>query len=167
MRENNYAFIDAQNLYLGMRNLFWKLDLLKFAIYLKNKYKVSKIYYFIGYVEKNNKLYKFLEDCGYTIVFREISIKAGGEIKGNVDIDLTVKVFDEIDNFDTAIIVTSDGDFYSLIVSLIKRRKLKAILSISYGYTSYLLKKYGHNHISYIEKLKCKVEYIKKEEDPD
>ena len=35
-----YAFIDSQNLNLGVRSEKWKLDYSKFRLYLKNKYGV-------------------------------------------------------------------------------------------------------------------------------
>ena len=44
--ENNYAFIDSQNLNLGIQLLGWKLDYKKFRIYLKEKYNVTKAYIF-------------------------------------------------------------------------------------------------------------------------
>jgi len=34
-QENNYAFIDGQNLNLGIRELGWKLDFKKLRIYLR------------------------------------------------------------------------------------------------------------------------------------
>ena len=43
-----YAFIDSQNLNLGIQSLGWKLDFKKFRLYLKNKYSVEKAYLFIG-----------------------------------------------------------------------------------------------------------------------
>ena len=39
--ENNFAFIDAQNLNLGVKSLGWNLDFNKFRVYLKEKYGVS------------------------------------------------------------------------------------------------------------------------------
>src|SRR3989344_9542605 len=39
-QENNYAFIDGQNLYLAIKKLGWKLDYKKFRVYLKEKLKV-------------------------------------------------------------------------------------------------------------------------------
>ena len=58
-----YAFIDSQNLNLGTsKNLYknkkliyrgWKLDFKKFYLYLRNKFKVSKTFLFIGYIKQN------------------------------------------------------------------------------------------------------------------
>ncbi len=42
--ERNYAFIDGQNLYMGLE---WKLDYKKFRQYLKDKYGIKKAYYFL------------------------------------------------------------------------------------------------------------------------
>ena len=36
-QENNFSFIDSQNLNLGVQSLGWKLDFRRFRIYLKQK----------------------------------------------------------------------------------------------------------------------------------
>lgn len=59
-QENNYAFIDSQNLNLGIQSLGWKLDYRRFRVYLKEKYKVSIAYMFIGYIPANQDLYSSL-----------------------------------------------------------------------------------------------------------
>ena len=41
---NNFAFIDSQNLNLGIQKLGWKLDYRKFRVYLAEKYDVKKAY---------------------------------------------------------------------------------------------------------------------------
>lgn len=44
-----YAFIDASNLfYGGEKSLGWKIDYSKLIKYLKEKYKVSEVFYFGG-----------------------------------------------------------------------------------------------------------------------
>jgi len=53
---NNYAFIDSQNLNLGIQKLGWKLNYQKFRIYLAEKYSVKKAYIFIGFVALNQSL---------------------------------------------------------------------------------------------------------------
>ena len=59
--ENNYAFIDSQNLNLGVKSQGWKLDFARFRIFLKDKYKVKKVFLFIGYVAGNEILYTSLQ----------------------------------------------------------------------------------------------------------
>ncbi|MFA6529069.1 MAG: hypothetical protein WCT46_06045, partial [Candidatus Gracilibacteria bacterium] len=64
----NYAFIDSQNVNLGIRDAGWKLDWRKFRIYLAEKYAIKTAYMFIGYIERNQDLYMSLQKSGYVLV---------------------------------------------------------------------------------------------------
>jgi len=55
---NNIAFIDGQNL---SKSLDWNIDYKKFFIYLKDKYKIKEVYYFLAFLDKEQKLYENLE----------------------------------------------------------------------------------------------------------
>ena len=89
--ENNYAFVDSQNLNLGVRSLGWKLDFDRFRRYLLEKYSVSTAYLFIGYVPQNQKLYSQLQKMGYVLVLKPTIPDINGDIKGNVDADLVLQ----------------------------------------------------------------------------
>ena len=65
----NYAFIDSQNLNLGVKSQGWKLDFLRFRVFLKDKYRVEKAFIFIGYIPNNQSLYTELQKFGYIYVF--------------------------------------------------------------------------------------------------
>lgn len=71
----NYAFIDGQNLHLGTAKAEidpWMIDLKRFKVYLQDKYKISRIYYFLGYVhDDNTSLYTRLQELGYIVVFKK------------------------------------------------------------------------------------------------
>lgn len=57
-----YAFIDASNLfYGGEKSLGWKIDYKKLIAYIKEQYKVRKVFYYGG-VELNGFLYSPLEE---------------------------------------------------------------------------------------------------------
>jgi hypothetical protein len=71
-KENNYAFIDSQNLNLGISKLNWKLDFEKFRVYLKEKYKVSQAFLFIGFIPENQNLYLSLKEDNYILIFKPI-----------------------------------------------------------------------------------------------
>ena len=53
---NNYAYIDAANLYNGMRDFGWELDYKRFRVWLYEKYSVQKAYIFIGLIPKYKNL---------------------------------------------------------------------------------------------------------------
>jgi len=62
MTDDFYAFIDASNLfYGGVKSLGWKIDYRKLLQYLKNKYNISKVFYFAG-VETHDFPYSVLSD---------------------------------------------------------------------------------------------------------
>lgn len=154
-----YAFIDSQNLNLGVRSQGWKLDFSRFGIYLKDKYKVQRAFLFIGYLPGNEKLYTYLQKAGYLIIFKPtLAIKRKGEtvVKGNVDAELVLHAMIEYDNYNRAIIVTGDGDFRCLVEYLEEKEKLyKIIVPNRKSYSSLLLpyKKY----MSFVNPLRKKL----------
>jgi uncharacterized LabA/DUF88 family protein len=88
-----YAFIDSQNLNLGIRSLGWKLDYRKFRLYLKNKFDVIQAYMFIGFVPGNQDLYTELQKAGFILVYKptiERILEGRRVTKGNVDAELVL-----------------------------------------------------------------------------
>ncbi len=158
-KENNYAFIDSQNVNLGIQKLGWKLSYRKFRIYLKEKYGASKAYIFIGFVALNQKLYDNLQEAGFILKFKPTIPDETGKIKGNIDADLVLQTMIELNNYEKAIIVTSDGDFYSLVQYLYSKNKLKTVLSPNSEHCSSLLKQTAKEKMQFMDGLKYKLEY--------
>lgn len=153
-----YAFIDSQNLNLGVQSLGWKLDFKKFFIYLKDKFKIQKAFLFIGFIDKNQNLYKKLKDFGYTLVFKPTLNSKKEGIKGNIDAELVLHVAKiQYPYYDKAIIVSGDGDFFCLHEDLEKEKKLFKIIVPSRKGESSLLKRF-RNYKMYVEGMKSKVE---------
>ena len=157
-----YAFIDSQNLNLGVRSQGWQLDFAKFRRYLTDKYHVSKAFLFIGMVPGNAQLYKSLSLAGYVCIFKPTLERKEGKkviIKGNVDAELVLHAMIEYDNYDKAIIVSGDGDFFCLVEHLEKNNKLLRILAPTKHYSS-LLRKYN-NYVVRIDLLEKALKYQK------
>ena len=74
---NNFAFIDGQNLYSGVRQLGWILDYGKFRAYLARHYGVTRAFYFLGYLPTQQTLYRSLRQSGYELVFKPV-VRAPG-----------------------------------------------------------------------------------------
>ena len=125
---NNYAFIDSQNLNLSIREQGWILDFAKFRQYLARKYDITQAYIFIGYVWENQSLYTELQKEGYILVFKPTLKLPDGRVKGNVDAEMVLHTMIEYPDFDKALIVTGDGDFYCLVEYLIKTDKLLKLM---------------------------------------
>jgi len=134
-----------------------QLDFGRFRIYLKDQYGVDKAYLFIGYVPTNESLYISLQNSGYILVFKPTLILPSGKPKGNVDAELVMHAMIEYPNYEKAVIVTGDGDYYCLVDYLRKNEKLlRLIVPNRYKYSS-LLRKFAPQ-ISFMNDLKGKLE---------
>lgn len=138
--ENNYAFIDSQNVNLSIRELGWKLDFARFRKYLTEKYQVTKAFLFIGFIDGNQRLYRQLQEAGFICIFKPTLQYPDGTTKGNCDAELVLYSMIEFPNFDQAVLVTGDGDFYCLVDYFIDHEKLRALLVPNHRKYSALLK---------------------------
>lgn len=161
---NNYAYIDSQNLNLGIQSMGWKLDMKKFRVYLKEKYNITTAYLFIGFIHENQNMYTSLQKCGFILKFKPVLPNKDGKHKGNVDADLVLQaMIDYSANcFEQALIVTSDGDFYSLVQYFYDHNKLLKVLSPYLATCSTLLKKTAKEKLVYMDNLRSKIEYKRK-----
>lgn len=137
---NNYAFIDGNNLYLGAKSQNIDIHYGDLRLYLRNRFHVTQAFLFIGYDPNNNKLYKKLQSYGYIIIFKPtVAYTENGirTMKGNVDAELVLHAAAiEYNEYDKAIIVSSDGDFTCLIQYLIEEDKLAKIIAPTKFYSS-------------------------------
>ncbi|OGZ52774.1 MAG: hypothetical protein A3A29_00120 [Candidatus Ryanbacteria bacterium RIFCSPLOWO2_01_FULL_47_79] len=160
---NNFAFIDSQNVNLAIRELGWRLDFRKFRVYLKEKFGVSKAFLFIGFVSSNNELYTALQEAGFICIFKPTLTYKDGTTKGNCDAELVLEAMIQYPNYDKAVIVTGDGDFYCLVKYLMEQDKLKNVLIPNRLKFSALLKwKMFRPHLRYMNDLEPKLAYKKK-----
>ncbi|HVV66574.1 MAG TPA: NYN domain-containing protein [Candidatus Saccharimonadales bacterium] len=157
-KPNTYAFIDSQNLNLGSQRMGWKVDWRKFRKFLQDKYGVTKAFMFIGYMSENESLYEYMYELGFLVVLKPTidvtttANKAEAEaankdqkddkdkhqIKGNVDAELVLYAMKELPNYEQAIIVSGDGDFFSLAEYLDEQGKLAYIMTPNWQYSSLL-----------------------------
>ncbi len=158
----NFAFIDSQNVNLGIKELGWKLDWKKFRVYLKEKYRVETAYIFIGFLEENQDLYLSLQKSGYVLIFKEILKYKDGCVKGNCDAELVLQAMIDYKKYGKAVIVSGDGDFACLIRHLKKQNKLEKVLVPNIKKYSALLKKAAADEcLDFMNNLKTKLEYEK------
>lgn len=127
----NIAYIDGANLHNGIESLGWWLDYRRFRVWLKEKFGVERAYIFLGLIPKFKDLYTYLQQAGFTLVFKEVVYDGAGKAKGNCDADLVLQaardVFEGVGG--QAVIVTSDGYYASLVKFLLEKQKLVMVLS--------------------------------------
>ena len=138
-----YAFIDSQNLNLGVKSQGWKLDFARFRVLLKEKYNVEQAYIFIGLIAGNQSIYTYLQKAGYILVFNPVLEYKRNQkvvVKGNVDAELVLHAMIEYLHYDKAVIVSGDGDFHCLIEYLSQKDKLSKVIVPNSHYSSLLRK---------------------------
>ena len=156
-----YAFIDSQNLNLGVRSQGWQIDYKKLRLYLKNKYGVVNAYMFIGMVPNNQELYTRLQEAGFILVFKPtVQYFQNGKstVKGNVDAELVLHAAAiEYANYDKAIIVSGDGDFHCLVRFLNDNNKLLRLMAPNKQFSK-LLREFSKS-IVLVDSLRNSIEY--------
>lgn len=167
-QNNNYAYIDGANLHKSTGYLEWEFDYGRFRVWLREKYAVRQAYLFLGMVPKYKNLYTHLQELGFTLVFKEVTYDGKGKVKGNCDADIVVRVMrDAYENsFDQAILVSSDGDYASLVTFLKEKGKIQTVLSPSDTKKCSLLLKRTNVPIAYICEQRTILE-ARKEKAPD
>ncbi len=177
-KPNTYAFIDSQNLNLGVQKMGWKLDWRKFRQYLEKQYGVTKAYMFIGHVPEFEDMYVHMHELGYLVVLKptsdmtrvqaepqkntettadSIKTEEKKPIKGNIDAELVLWAMKELKDYDKAIIVSGDGDFLCLAEYLQEIGKLGYIMAPNWQYSG-LLKRFEDSIIR-IDQLKRQLSY--------
>ena len=170
--DNNYAFIDSQNLNLGIQKLEWRLDYKKFRVYLKEKYNADKAYYFLGYVQDTNQeLYEEIQNAGFVLVFRAHNPAMIGTKKGNVDSDIIFHIMKKLykkEDFNKVVLVSGDGDYKLLVDFLIEEERFEKILFPDRKRASSLYKKLGARYFDALDLggVRGKIERRKKKKAP-
>ena len=175
-QRGNYAFIGGINLHLTYEYLDWKMDYEKLRRYLRERHNVTVAYYFLGFIKKNKKIYADLKTYGYELKFREVSEfpreaiicpycnrevePRGIRTKCDCDADITLQMLDDIEEYDKAILITSDGDFDNVIRKLIQTNKLKLVLAPCRKGCSRLLRKAARGRIGFLDDFRGKLEKI-------
>jgi uncharacterized LabA/DUF88 family protein len=111
---------------------------------------------------ENTPLYTFLQSVGYVIIFKPILKMPDGRVKGNCDAELVLQAMIDLDSYEKAVIVSSDGDFYCLVNYLREKDKLECVLAPCKEGCSHLLDIASKGRVAYLDNLRGKLEFKKK-----
>ncbi len=156
MKENNVAYIDGANLHLGVSSADWKLDYKKFRVWLQDKFHVTDAYIFLGNIPKYSNMYNYFLSCGFKIIFKQVVYDNEGKAKGNCDADLVLNSvigFYE-KTYDKMLLVSSDGDYASLVEFINENKRFAGILSPSNASRCSILLKRTNTKIFYLDDQK-------------
>ncbi len=156
-----YAFIDASNIIYGCTRAGWKMDFEKLAKYLKTRYDVQRLLYYAG-LDLNNKkqlgFYEALQKLGYETRLVPVKRYSDGSRKGDVDARLTFEVMRFSSEYNSAVLLTGDGDYFWLLEYLLESGKNVRLIGHSINTARDLKRLFGSSFMP-LENIKHLVEW--------
>ena len=150
----------------------WQVNLARFRVYLSEKYKVNKAYYFLGAVDDgNSKLYEDIQSAGFILTFREHNQSMIGKKKGNVDTDIVFTIMEKVaekEKFDKVILVSGDGDYYKMVNYLIRKKRFAKLLAPNHKSMSSLYRPFTPKYTDFLDRpdIKRKIAFKARENRP-
>lgn len=114
--------------------------------------------------KKTLKHFKKLKGFGYRVVSKPMSVihQASGRMifKCNFDVEITIDVMDNIDNYGVFVFCTGDGDFIALLKRLKRSKKETHVISVKGRANKKLIE--AANHYDDLDKLLVWVQKLSK-----
>ncbi len=133
------VFVDGANMFYAQKKAQFFIDYKKVIDFFSKGRTLFKSFFFVGItsppaVRDRRFLDYLIFQGGYTVRQKEIKTiiddTTGKEIqKCNLDIEIAVEMFKEIDHYDTAILMSGDGDFETVVELLRARGKTTEVVS--------------------------------------
>lgn len=108
------VFIDGANLYHSATQLGIEIDYAYLLTFLTGKTSTYQAFFYTGIDSTNQNQQTFLlrlQQIGYQIVSKAVIKRADGSRKANLDVELALDLVELANTYDTAIVVSGDGDF--------------------------------------------------------
>jgi uncharacterized LabA/DUF88 family protein len=107
-------FIDAANLFYAASHLEIEIDYIKLLRYLTTDARLLRSFFYTGVDRGNDKQHGFLlwmSHNGYRVISKEIAHLPNGETKANLDVEIAIDMLTLAESYDTAVLLSGDGDF--------------------------------------------------------
>lgn len=147
------VFIDASNVFHATQQCEMHIDFQKFIIRIANGRLISKALFYTG-VDKDNfaqlGFFSRLQHIGYTVVSDQIVRRADGSWKANLDVKIALDMVELVNTYDTAILVSGDGDLKWAVEKVQSYGKQVVVVGLG-SMTSYQLRALADDYIDLIE----------------
>jgi uncharacterized LabA/DUF88 family protein len=114
------VFVDGENAYYAQRSLGWFFDPRKLLDYFTQGAIIGDAFWYASQKmppdPREQRFYGYLNHAGFTVRVKSIKYfrdEVSGELtrKANLDLEMAIDLFTTIAQYDTAVLVTGDGDF--------------------------------------------------------
>ena len=152
------VFLDGANCFYARKTLGWNIDTEKLLDFCKGYGEVVEAIYYTGVCPESNQK-KFLDKLayiGYSLVTKPVKticdhVTGQSTQKANLDIEIVIDMFNMIDRYDTAILISGDGDFERAIQQLKSRGKEVKVISTKGNVAAELVYATGINYIDFLD----------------
>jgi uncharacterized LabA/DUF88 family protein len=106
-------FIDGSNLFYAALQLGIEIDYTKLLLCLTDGSRLLRAFFYTGVDRTNEKQQGFLlwmRRNGYRVISKELVQLPDGSKKANLDVEIAVDMMALIGSYDTAVLVSGDGD---------------------------------------------------------
>lgn len=161
-------FVDGANFFYMQRDqLKWWVDPRRLLEWVQGKGEVVDAFYYVGVdippEARQDKYLKALTFMGYSLVTKElktITQENGALIKkANLDIEIVLDMFNTIDHYDMAVLVSGDGDFERPL-QLLRARGKKFLVMSTPGNVAIELREVAGMHFVNFQDIRAEVERL-------
>ena len=163
------VFVDGANFFYMQKNdLNWFVDTKKLLKYCERFGTIVDAYYYVGKdspPEANQQAYlNALTYIGYALVTKPIKTiydaAAGKSIqKANLDIEIVLDMFNTLENYDIAVLVSGDGDF-DRVLKLLRARGKRFKVIASPHFVASELREVAGMHLIDMEAIRAEIEKV-------
>ena len=151
------VFVDGANFFFMQKDaLGWFADPKKLLDYIAKEGEIVDAFYYIGQdappEAKQKAFLDALPGMGYSLVSKQIKTiydsKTGtSKKKANLDIEIVLDMFNTIEHYDKAILISGDGDFERALTLLKARGKQFSVIATDKFMARELLNVAGRHYI--------------------
>jgi len=150
-------FVDGANMfYTQKKGLGWFFDPAKLLKTLKGDDELADAFWYMGVKSapetRDENFLRFLAYAGYTVRTKHLKTIFDSETgetiqKANLDIEIVMDMFNTVDNYNKAILLSGDGDFERALELLRSRGKRICVVSTQNWIASELRMAVGSHYI--------------------
>ncbi len=160
-------FVDGANMfYTQKKGLGWFFDPGKLLKTLKAEDELADAFWYMGVKpspeSRDENFLRYLAYAGYTVRTKQLKTifdpESGETIqKANLDIEIVMDMFNTVDNYQKAILLSGDGDFERALESLRSRGKRICVVSTQNWIASELRMAVGSHYID-LQDIRSQIE---------
>jgi uncharacterized LabA/DUF88 family protein len=145
----------------GTEEMHRGIDFARLKMFLESLGQVTFLRYYTArdYASGVEEFFRVLESLGYKILRIETRTFSDGQRKGDLDSWIMMDAVEFMGKYDTAVLITGDGDFVPCVKFLLARGKRVVVLSSQYGLSRDLLE--SGAKVVYLDDLASKVTYLR------